>query len=322
MSGIDLLATRPMDPGVPIRDVFGSALLELGAVDRRVVVLDGDLGNSTKIDSFADAYPDRFFQMGIAEQNMAGVAAGMALSGLVPFMVTFAAFAAFRDLDQIRVSIAQTRAHVVIVGGYAGLLASRAGKTHVCLEDVALLRAIPNMTVLAPGDPREVRQAVVAAANLAGPVYLRLSRDAAPAVLPDDYEFEVGRAVVVRDGDDVAVVTSGSQLGRTVAAAELLAAVGIEALVLHVPTIKPIDEAAIVAAARRTGAVVTAEDHSIIGGLGSAVAEVLAERIPTPLRRVGTADVAIESAPNDDLLRKHGLTPERTAAVARELLRR
>ena len=282
--------------GVPVRDVFGEALVELGARDPRVVVLDGDLGNSTKIDRFAAEHPDRFYQMGIAEQNMAGVAAGMALSGLVPFMVTFAAFAAFRDLDQIRVSIAQTKAHVVIVGSYAGLLASRSGKTHVCMEDVALLRALPNMSVLAPGTPGEMRQAVALAATLDGPVYLRVA--------------------------PVALVSSGFQLGRTVAAAGLLAAAGIEALVLHVPFVKPLDADAVLAAARRTGAVVTTEDHSVIGGLGSAVAELLGERHPTPLRRVGTQDVYVESAPNEDLVVRHGLTAERVAEVARELIGR
>lgn len=317
------LGNLPADlSGVPVRDVFGEALVELGARDPRVVVLDGDLGNSTKIDRFGAEHPDRFYQMGIAEQNMAGVAAGMALSGLVPFMVTFAAFAAFRDLDQIRVSIAQTKAHVVIVGSYAGLLASRSGKTHVCMEDVALLRALPNMTVLAPGTPGEMRQAVGLAAALDGPVYLRVARDPAPEVLPDGYRLEPGRAVVVRDGGDVALVSSGFQLGRTVAAAGLLAAAGIEALVLHVPFVKPLDADAVLAAARRTGAVVTTEDHSVIGGLGSAVAELLGERLPTPLRRVGTADVYVESAPNEDLVVRHGLTAERVAEVARELLGR
>jgi transketolase len=312
----------PSLAGTPMRDVFGDAILSLGARNPRVVVLDGDLGNSTKVDAFAEAYPDRFFQMGIAEQNMAGVAAGLALAGLIPYVTTFAAFAAFRDLDQVRVSIAQSRAHVVICGTYAGLLASKAGKTHVCLEDLALMRAIPYMTVLSPGDPREMIQAVELAADLPGPVYIRVSRDPAPEVLPDGYHLHIGKAVVVRDGGDVALITTGAQLGRTVAAADRLAAEGIHALVLHVPTIKPIDVAAIVDAARRTGAVVTAEDHSIVGGLGGAVAEVLGEHAPTPMRRVGTADVAAESGANDELLRKYGLTADHVVAAAREVMTR
>jgi transketolase len=304
----------------PMRDVFGDALLALGAKNPKVVVLDGDLGNSTRVDAFADAYPDRFFQMGIAEQNMAGVAAGLALAGLVPFVTTFAAFAAFRDLDQVRVSIAQSRAHVVIAGTYAGLLASKAGKSHVTLEDVALMRAIPYMTVVCPGDPNEMIRTVELVADLPGPVYLRVSRDPAPETLPSDYRPQVGKAVVVREGTDVALITTGAQLGRTVAAADLLAAHGVAAHVLHVPFVKPLDVEAVVAAARRTGAVVVAEDHSIIGGLGSAVAEALGENAPTPLRRVGTPDVAAESGANDDLLSKYGLTAERVANVALELI--
>jgi transketolase len=305
---------------VAIRDAFGAALVELGHDDPRVVVLDGDLANSTKVDGFADAFPDRFFEMGIAEQNMIGVAAGMATAGLVPFATTFAAFAAFRDLDQVRVVVAQAKLHVVIVGAYSGLLVGRPGKSHVCLEDLALMRALPGMTVLAPGDPVETRLAVRAAATHDGPLYLRLTRGPSPTVFAPDHTFEIGRAVLVRDGRDVALVTTGMQLARTLEAAELLAADGIEALVLHLPTVKPLDELAVVAAARRTRGVVTSEDHSIVGGLGGAVAELLAEHQPTPMVRVGTRDTWAESAPDDALLERHGLTARHVAAAARSLV--
>lgn len=302
------------------RIAFGEALVELGRRDPRVVVLDGDLANTTKVDGFADALPERFFEMGIAEQNMIGVAAGMATAGLVPFATTFAAFAAHRELDQVRVVVAQTRLHVVIVGGYAGLLIGKPGKSHVCLEDVAIMRALPNMTVLAPADGVEARQAVFRAAEHTGPVYMRLGRDPSPVLFDETYELVIGRAVLLRDGRDVALLTTGMQTARTLAAADLLAADGIEALVLHLPTIKPLDEDAVVEAARRTGAVVTAEDHSVVGGLGGAVAEVLGEHVPTPMRRVGTRDVYAESGPNDALLEKYGLTPRHVAEAARAVM--
>ena len=306
---------------VTIRDAFGAALVDLGRQDARVVVLDGDLANSTRVDGFADAFPDRFFEMGIAEQNMVGVAAGLATTGLVPFATTFAAFAAFRDLDQVRVVVAQTKLHVVIVGAYSGLLVGRPGKSHVCLEDLALMRSLPGMTILAPGDAVEARQAVFAAAEHNGPVYLRLTRGPSPTLFADDHRLQVGRAVLLREGHDVALITTGMQAARTLEAAELLAADGIDALVLHLPTVKPLDGGAIAEAARITGAVVTSEDHSIVGGLGSAVAEVLGERLPTPMRRVGTMDVWAESAPDEALLEKYGLTARHVADAARALVR-
>ncbi len=316
------LIARPAERReVAIREAFGAALVELGEQDARVVVLDGDLANSTKADAFADAFPDRFFEMGIAEQNMIGVAAGLASAGLVPVAVTFAAFAAFRDLDQVRLVVAQTRLHVVIVGAYAGLLAGRPGKSHVCLEDVALMRALPSMTVVAPADAVETRRALFAAAEADGPVYIRLARGASPTLFAADEGPWDGRPSLFRDGRDVALLTTGAQTARTLEAAELLAADGIDALVLHVPTIKPLDADAVVEAARRTGAIVTAEDHSVVGGLGSAVAEVLAERLPTPMRRVGTQDVYAESGPDDALLEKYGLTAGHVAEAARALLR-
>lgn len=315
------IARRPSERrDIVVREAFGAALVELGLKDPRVVVLDGDLANSTKTDAFASAFPERFYEMGIAEQNMIGVAAGLASAGLVPVAVTFAAFAAFRDLDQVRLAITQTKFHVIIVGAYAGLLAGRPGKSHVCLEDVALMRALPGMTVVAPADAIETRRALFRAAQHHGPIYLRIPRGTSPVLFIDDEDVGDGRPVLFRDGRDVSLLTTGAQTARTLEAADLLAADGIDALVLHIPTLKPLDAATVVEAARRTGAVVTAEDHSIVGGLGSAVAEVLGERLPTPLRRVGTRDVYAESGPDEALLDKYGLTAWHVADAARELL--
>jgi transketolase len=302
------------------RDAFGKALVDLGAADERILVLDADLASSTKASMFQEAYPERFFQIGIAEQNMVGIAAGLASMGFVPFVNTFAAFAAKRVTDQLRISCAQPRLGVKIAGAYAGLLAGKTGKTHQAIMDAAVMRAMPNMTVVCPGDGPEAYAAVVAAASYPGPVYLRLTRDPVPTVFGDDHDFAIGRAYTVREGDDVTIITTGIMLGRSLAAAELLAAEGVGAHILHVPTLKPLDEAAVVAAAGRTGLVVTAEEHTIIGGLGSAVAEVLGEQLPTPMKRVGIRDVWGESAPNDELLEKYGVTGAHVAAAARDLL--
>lgn len=305
---------------VEMRVAFGEALVELGGLDPRVVVLDGDLANATRVDAFAKAFPERFLEAGIGEQNMVGMAAGLATTGLVPFATTFAAFAAFRDLDQVRVAVGQTGLHVVLVGAYAGLLVGRLGKSHLCLEDVAIMRAIPGMTVLAPADAVEARAAVMAAAAHDGPVYLRLLRGATPTLFRPEHPLRIGAAVLVRAGTDVALLTTGPQLARTLEAAGTLAGAGVEALVLHLPTVKPLDEAAVVEAARLTGAVVTAEDHSIVGGLGGAVAEVLGEQLPTPMRRVGTRDTWVGSGHDGPLLEAHGLTARHVAEAAWSLL--
>jgi transketolase len=302
------------------RDAFGKALVDLGARNDRVVVIDADLASSTKANLFDAAYPERFFQMGVTEQNVMSVAAGFATMGFVPFANTFACFATKRALDQIRISIAQPRLHVVVVGAYGNLFVGKSGKTHQAHEDVAIMRAMPNMTVVAPGDGVEAYKSVFAVAEHDGPVYLRLTRDPCPVVFDDAYDFRIGPAVVIREGRDVTIMTTGIMLGRAVEAAEALQAEGIDAHILHVPTLKPLDVAAIVAAAEKTGRVVTAEEHTIIGGLGGAVAETLGEHRPTPMRRVGIADVFSESAPNDALLEKYGLTSGHIAAAASELV--
>lgn len=302
------------------RDVFGNTLVELIDRDPRTYVLDGDLANSTKADIVARERPDHFLEMGIAEQNMMGVAAGMASCGLIPWLSSFAVFLVNRDLDQLRVVVAQPRLNVKIGSAYTGLLTGMTGKTHQEISDIAIMRAMPNMTVLAPADGTETRLAMLAAHELDGPVYVRLTRDPHPTIFGEDHTFEVGRAYVVREGHDVTIMSTGVQTVRALQAADLLAADGISAHVLHLPSIKPIDEAAIIAAARKTGHVVATEDHTIIGGLGGAIAEILGENSPTPMIRVGIRDTFGESAPNDDLLEKYGLTPAHVALAARKLL--
>jgi len=306
---------------VSLRQVFGETLVELGKTYPDLLVLDGDLANSTLADKFAQAYPDRFLAMGIAEQNMAGTAAGLATLGFIPWISTFAVFAAKRDLDQVRVVIAQPGLNVKIQGAYSGLLTGFTGKSHQSAQDIAVFRAMPNMTVLAPADATEARLAMHAATAYQGPVYLRMTRDPSPVIFGPDHRFEIGKAYVVREGTDVTIISTGVQTTRALEAADLLAAEGLSVYLLHVPTLKPLDEGAIAEAAARTGAVVTAEDHTVIGGLGGAVAEALGERRPTLMRRVGLRDTFGESGPNEALLEKYGLTPQHVATAARDLLK-
>jgi len=303
------------------RVAFGETLTELAAKHPRLVVLDGDLGTSTRVDMFAEAYPDRFFQMGIAEQNMFGVAAGLATVGFVPFVSTFACFAAKRALDQIRVVIAQPKLNVKFIGAFSGLLTGKTGKTHQSVQDIAVFRAMPNVVSIAPMDALEVRKSLPAILAYDGPVYLRLTRDPCPVILTEDYQFIIGKAVVLREGNDIALIGTGQQSQRCLEAAELLVKEGIQAHVLHVPTLKPLDEEAIIQSAARTGLVVTAEEHAIIGGLGGAVAELLGERYPVPMKRVGLRDTFGESGSNEALLEKYGLTPRHVAQAARDILR-
>ena len=302
------------------RDAFGDTLVELIDQDERVYVLDGDLANSTKADKISRERPARFLQMGIAEQNMMGVAAGMASCGLIPWLSSFACFLVNRDLDQLRVVVAQPNLPVKIAGAYSGLLTGKTGKTHQEVSDLSVMRAMPNMTVISPADAVEVRAAMIAANDGDGPVYIRMTRDPETVVFPSDYTFEIGRTIVVREGSDVTIFSTGAQTVRCLQAADLLAGSGISAHVVHVPTIKPLDTEGIAEAAARTGRVVTAEDHTIIGGLGGAVAEALGELQPTPMRRVGIRDTFGESAANEDLLEKYGITPEHVADAARALL--
>jgi transketolase len=309
--------TLPM--GRPMREIFGETVAELANDDPRIVMLDGDVGSSTRADIFEKAHPERYLQMGIAEQNMLGVAAGMATMGLVPFISTFVSFAVVRPLDQIRVLIAQTGLNVKITPGYAGLFTGQTGMSHIIVDDMSIMRAMPGMITVSPADDIEAAQALRWAAAYDGPCYVRLVRDATQRLFDESYRFELGKAVVVREGSDVTLISTGSQTPRVVDAADLLAAEGIDAHVLHVPTLKPIDVAAIVAAAERTGRVITVEEHSVIGGLGGAVAEVLSEHRPTLVQRIGLQDVYVESGTNEDLLDIYRLSATRVAEQVREL---
>lgn len=305
-----------------VRDAFGRALVEVGRANPDVVVLDADLASSTKAVYFAEAFPERFFQMGVAEQNMMGVAAGMALTGKVPFASTFAVFASRRACDQVAMSVAHCRANVKIVGAYSGVVSGNNGATHQAVEDVGIMRAIPHLVVVDPLDDVEMAQAVPVVADHDGPVYLRVTRDAWPRVCPPGYRFALGRAAVLREGADVTLIGSGMMGSQCTEAAEILARAGVAARVLGMATIKPLDVDAVVAAAEETAGIVTAENHNVYGGLGSAVAEVLAEHAPAPLARVGIPDCYGECGSNLELLERYGLSATHVAAAARRVLER
>ena len=302
------------------REAYGDTLVELGAAYKNLVVLDADLAEATKTCKFKAAYPDRFFDCGIAEGNMMGVAAGLAAAGMIPFASSFAMFAAGRAFEQIRNCIGYPHLNVKIGATHAGITVGEDGATHQCNEDIALMRTIPGMTIINPADAVEARAAVKAAIEMKGPVYLRFGRYAVPVINDENYRFEIGRGVELRDGSDVSIVASGLTVSMSLEAAELLRADGISARVINIHTIKPIDEALLVKAAKETGAVVTAEEHSIIGGLGGAVAEVLSEKMPVPMRRVGINDKFGKSGQVPDLLAAYGLTAEHIAETARKLV--
>jgi transketolase len=306
--------------GRPQREVFGETVAALCATDPRIYVVDGDVGSSTRADIVEKAHPDRYLQMGIAEQNMLGVAAGMATMGLIPFISTFVSFAVVRPLDQVRVLIAQTGANVKITPSYGGLFTGQTGMSHIIVDDYAIMRAMPGMVTVSPCDDTEAAEALRWAAAYEGPCYIRLGRDATPRIFGEDHAFTFGRAEVLRDGGDVTLISTGAQTARTLEAAALLAADGIEAHVLHVATLKPLDVAAIVAAAERTGRVITVEEGTVIGGLGGAVAEALGEHRPTRVNRIGLRDVFVQSGPNDALLDIYGLSGTRVAEQVRAIL--
>jgi len=306
---------------VATRDAYGEVLVELGRENEDIVVLDADLSKSTKTAGFAKAFPDRFFNMGIAEQNLMGTAAGLSLGGKIPFASTFAIFAAGRAFEQIRNTIAYPKLNVKIAASHAGLTVGEDGASHQSVEDIALMRSLPNMTVLVPTDAAETKQAVRAAAALRGPVYIRLGRPGVPAVFSDDYAYQIGKAVVLREGSDAAILATGIMVSAALAAADLLAPAGIAVSVAAVHTIKPLDTAAIVDLARRTGALVTAEEHSIIGGLGSAVAEAVTGEYPVPLVRVGIKDTFGESGLPEELLAAYGLDAPAIATAVRQAIK-
>ncbi|NMF25632.1 transketolase family protein [Olsenella umbonata] len=306
---------------IATRQSYGEELVALGAEHDDFLVLDADLAAATQTGRFKAAYPDRFVDCGIAEQNLMGVAAGIATTGHRVFASTFAMFAAGRAFEQVRNSIGYPHLHVVIGATHAGISVGEDGATHQCNEDIALMRTIPGMTVVVPSDDVEARAAVRAAYEADGPVYLRLGRLAAPVIHGDGYRFEVGRGVVERAGSDVTVVATGLMVSSALEAAEALAAEGIDCEVVNMHTVKPLDADLVAESAAKTGRVVTVEEHSVIGGLGGAVCEALAERCPVPVRRVGVRDVFGESGPAVGLLAKYGLDGAGVAESVRSFLR-
>lgn len=307
---------------IATRDAYGEALAELGETNKDVVVLDADLSGSTKTAIFAKKFPERFFNMGIAEQNMMGTAAGLAASGKVPFASTFAIFATGRAWEQVRQSIAYPKLNVKIVATHAGITVGEDGASHQSVEDIAVMRVIPNMTVIVPADGVETKKAIREIVRYKGPVYVRLSRGKSPVVLDDSYSFEIGKGVVLKDGTDVSLLACGVMVYKALQAADILGKEGISARVINISSIKPIDADLIIRAARETGCVVTAEEHSIIGGLGGAVAEVLAENCSVPVKRVGIEDEFGTSGDADLLMELYGLTADNIARAAREVIKR
>ena len=293
---------------IATRDSYGAELIELGKVNEDIVVLDADLAEATRSGKFAEVFPERFIDCGIAEANMMGVAAGLAAAGKVPFASSFAMFAAGRAYEQVRNSIGYPHLNVKIGASHAGISVGEDGATHQCNEDIALMRSIPGMVVINPSDYIEGRAAVRAAYEHDGPVYMRFGRLAVPVINDrPDYKFELGKGVVLREGKDVTIIATGLPVNNCLEAAEKLAADGIDAKVINIHTIKPLDEELVAAAAVETGKVVTVEEHSVIGGLGSAVCDVLAEKAPTKVLKIGINDTFGESGPALELIKKYGL---------------
>lgn len=306
---------------IATRESYGNALVELGKVNDQVVVLDADLAGATKTGTFKKAFPERFFDCGIAECNMAGIAAGLATTGMIPFMSSFAMFAAGRAYEQIRNSIGYPHLNVKIGATHAGISVGEDGATHQCNEDIALMRTIPGMVVISPSDDVEARAAVKAAAEYVGPVYLRFGRLAAPVINDNpDYKFEIGKGIVLREGTDITLIATGLMVGYTLEAAEMLAKDGISAKVINIHTIKPLDTDLVVSAAKETGKVVTVEEHSVIGGLGGAVCEALSEQCPVPVKRIGVNDEYGQSGPAVELLHHYKLDAEGICGQIKEFL--
>ncbi len=305
------------------RDYYGKALAELAEENPRVVVLDADIAGSTKTSDFQKVCPERFVEVGIAEQNMIGIAAGLAASGKVAFASTFGVFVTGRCWEQIRLAVAYPRLNVKVVATHCGISVGEDGASHQALEDMAVMHALPNMTIISPADAYEVYAATKAIANYEGPVYMRIGRAEFPTVIDEDAPFTIGRAKVLREGSDVTLIGCGQMVSFCLEAADDLASEGVEAEVINMSTIKPVDAETVLASVAKTGCCVTAEEHSIIGGLGSAVAEVLCENRPVPLERIGTCDTFGESGKPDELMQKYGLTAAHIAEAAKKsILRR
>ncbi|MBU1062403.1 MAG: transketolase family protein [Candidatus Omnitrophica bacterium] len=306
----------------PTRDGFGEGLVELGEKRKDIVVLSADLTDSTRAGWFKKKFPERFFSMGVSEQDMIGTAAGLALSGKRPFTCTFGVFAAGRAWDQIRVSIAYMNLNVIIVGTHGGISVGPDGPTHQAVEEITLMRVLPNMTVIAPCDAIEAKKATKLAASYNGPVYLRLGRSKVPIVTTQGDSFEIGKANLLRDGGDVTIIACGYEVYEALVAHEILKKEKISARVINLHTLKPVDRAVITKAAKETGAIVTAEEHTIIGGLGSLVSEVLTQEFPVPVEFIGVKDRFGESGSPEELFKVFELTAEDIVKAAKRVIRR
>jgi len=308
---------------IATRTAFGEALVEIAKERKDIVVLDADVATSTKTSIFKEAFPDRFFEMGIAEQNMMGVAAGMATTQkIIPFAVAFAVFATKRACDQVSISIAYPKLNVKIVGSYGGIPTGKAGATHQAFEDIAIMRAIPNMTVIVPADAVEMKQAVRACVEYNGPVYLRCIRCETPVIFDENYKFEWNKGVTLREGKEVTIVSTGMMTPEALIATNILIDQGVDVRLIHLHTIKPIDKEILIKAAQKTNCIITVENHNIIGGLGGAVSEVLSENCPTLIKRIGIKDTFGESGSLNDLFCKYGLTAENIVKEVKETIKK
>lgn len=305
---------------IATRDAYGKALVKLGQINDDVVVLDADLSKSTKTYDFGKSFPQRFFNMGIAEQNLIGAACGLATAGKIPFASTFAMFATGRAFEVIRNSACYPKLNVKVCATHAGITVGEDGASHESVEDISIMRSIPNMTVLVPADGVETEQMIFEAAKFNGPMYVRLGRSAVPTLFNEEYKFEIGKGVVVREGNDATVIACGMMVSEAVIAHEMLKAENINVRVINMSTIKPIDRELIIKAAEETKAIVTAEEHSIIGGLGSAVSEVVVEECPVIVKKVGVKDTFGESGTPAELLKKFGLTSEEIVIAVKEAI--
>ncbi len=305
---------------IATREAYGKALVKLGKINDDVVVLDADLSKSTKTNDFCKAYPNRFFNMGIAEQNLVGAACGFAAAGKIPFASTFAMFATGRAFEVIRNSACYPKLNVKICATHAGITVGEDGGSHQSVEDISLMRSVPNMTVLVPADGVEAEKMIFAAAEFNGPMYVRLGRSAVPTLFDEDYNFEIGKGVVLKEGNDATIIACGMMVNEAILAADMLKEENINVRVINMSTIKPIDTELIIKAAKETKAIVTAEEHSIIGGLGSAVSEVVSENCPTIVKKVGINDCFGESGTPAELLEKYGLTAKHIVEKVKEAM--
>lgn len=314
------MLTIDYDNKKSIREAFGKELVELGAKYPNVVVLDADVSCSTQTKLFAQAYPDRFFDVGIAEQNMIATAAGLSLTGKIPFAATFAVFATGRTYDQIRTSVCYQHANVKVIGTHGGITVGEDGATHQALEDISLMRGLPCMTVIVPADSNECEQALQFAAEHDGPVYIRIARNSLPDIYPADYKFNPYKANILKEGKDLTIISNGDVLAEAYKAAEILTSKGIDAEVISVPVVKPFDKETIIESVKKTGFAVTLENHSIMGGLGSAVCEALSENYPARVLRLGMNDTFGQSGTPKDLLKYYGLDAQSVANRIVEVL--